>query len=305
MLRALGHDFLGEERFVRLLCAKHLPDAHAQHFPALAEDGLHQPAEKALVATQVGHVIACHADDRTFHLWRRIKHALVYGEEVLHIVPRLYEHREDAIYLAAGCSCHAQGHLALDHPRTTGYEVLVVKHLEEYLGRDIVRIIARKDKRLPVEDGCKIHAEEVFADDIVLQFGETLVQIRHRLPVYLHSLHGARLLHQVLGKHAHPRPYLEHRNVRTGIHSVGYALGYIEICKEMLPQMLLWLDLSHWIIIGLCRKITNKNRDQAHETRIFAFFSLSKRGREHPFPSSPSYDILHDRISHSSSQKGK
>ena len=74
-----------------------------------------------------------------------------------------------------------------------------------------------------------------------------------------------------------------------------YAL---KICPDILKRVEL---PAH--IIG--RKITNKNRDQAHETRIFAFFSLSKREREHPFPSSPSYDILHDRISHSSSQKGK
>lgn len=60
----------GEERgFGR----QHLTQAHAQHLATLVEGGLHHTLEEFLVAAQLGHLIAHHADDGALHLGRRVE----------------------------------------------------------------------------------------------------------------------------------------------------------------------------------------------------------------------------------------
>ncbi len=87
---------------------EHLLEAYTEHLAALVEHGLHQSLEEFLITTQVGHLVTGHADDGTLHLWRWIEHALIYGEEILHIIPCLDEHAEDAIRLVARLGSHAQ-----------------------------------------------------------------------------------------------------------------------------------------------------------------------------------------------------
>ena len=136
----------------------------------MVEDGLDDTTEELFIATEPLDLVACHADDGALHLWRRIEHVGLDGEEVCHVVPCLYEHGEHAILLCPGLRGHAQGHLALYHARAAGDEVAVVEHLEENLRRDVVGVIAREHEGLPAEDLREVHAQEVAFDERSLPY---------------------------------------------------------------------------------------------------------------------------------------
>ena len=239
LLRPPGHGLGGEKRGVgQPVLGEHLPDAHAQHLPSLVEDGLHQALEELLVTAQVGHTVARHAYHGALHLWRRVEHPLVHGEEILHVVPRLYEHAQDAVGLRSRGGGHALGHLALDHARAAGDEFLVVEHLEEYLRRDVVGVVAGEHKLAAVENAAEVHAQEILADDVVAQGGEVRVEVVHALLVYLNGLHLPPFRHEILGQHAHAGAYLQDGQCRAGVHRVGDALGDVEVGQEMLSEIL-------------------------------------------------------------------
>ena len=63
---------------------------------------------------------------------------------------------------------------------------------------------------------------------------ETFGEIRHRLAVNLDHLQRTGLLNQVLGHDAHARAYLQDGQAGTGINSVGYATGYVQVNQEVL-----------------------------------------------------------------------
>ena len=135
-----------------------------KHLATLVEDGLHDTTEELFVAAEIGHIISRHADNSRLHLGWRVEDRGFNGEKVLDIVPRLDEDREDARGLRARLSSHAQGHLTLNHARTAGDEVAVVEHFEEDLRRDVVGIVASKDKLATSKKFAKIHAKEVTGD---------------------------------------------------------------------------------------------------------------------------------------------
>ena len=56
----------------------------------------------------------------------------------------------------------------LDHSRTTGNQVFIIEHLEEYLRGNIVRIVARQHKLLSVEDLVQVHPQEVATYYIII-----------------------------------------------------------------------------------------------------------------------------------------
>ena len=170
---------------------------------------------------------------------------LVDRKEIFHTIPCLDEHREDAVGLRARTCRDALGHLLLYHTGTAGDEILVVQHLEEYLTADIVGIVARQHKGAPLEQLVEAHAQEVVLDDVPLQCGEVLVQIGHRLAVYLHHLQLARLRDEKLGHHTHAGSHFEDGQVGAGIHRVGNVAGDGEVGQEMLTQGFLWLYVSH------------------------------------------------------------
>ncbi len=66
--------------------------------------------EQFFIASQFRRFIACHTDDRTFHLGRRIEYMFVYGEQVFYFVPGLYQDTENAVCLASGTGGNAFGH---------------------------------------------------------------------------------------------------------------------------------------------------------------------------------------------------
>lgn len=84
-----------------MVAIEYLAKGDAEHLAALIEDGLHDTAEELFVAAKVGHVITRHPNDGTLHLWRRIEDTWLNGEEILHVIPSLNQHREDAILLIA------------------------------------------------------------------------------------------------------------------------------------------------------------------------------------------------------------
>ena len=84
-----------------MITAEDLTEGDAQHLATLVKDRFHHTTEKALVTTKVSHLITCHANDGTLNLGRRIEHAWLDGEEILHIVPGLNQYRQDAILFVA------------------------------------------------------------------------------------------------------------------------------------------------------------------------------------------------------------
>jgi len=61
-----------------------------------------------------------------------------------------------------------------------------------------------------------------------------LMQVRNGIEINLDHLELPTLRKDVLGEHTHAWPHLEHRDVRTGINSVGDTLCHTEVGEEML-----------------------------------------------------------------------
>ena len=151
-----------------MVAIEDLTEGDSQHLTALIEDRLDDTTEQLLVATKVGDLITRHTDDGTLNLGRRIKDARLYGEEIFDMIPRLNQYGENAILLVAWLRGHAYSHLVLDHACTAGYQILIIKHLEENLRGDIVGIVARQDKLLSIEHLLEIHAEEIATYYIII-----------------------------------------------------------------------------------------------------------------------------------------
>ena len=232
-----------------------LAQGHAQHLATLVERGLDDAPEQLLAAPERGHAVAGHADNCRLHLWRRVEDRGFDREEVFHVVPRLDEHREDAVGLGARLCNHALGHLALDHARAAGDEVAVVEHLEEYLRGDVVGVVAGEHELPSAEKVVQVHAQEVAGEQEPLslprlcmdgrELRKVFSEVGDGLAVDLDGCHLARLWQQELREHTHARPNFEHGNVRTGIDGVGDAAGYREVGQEVLTEVLLRLYLLH------------------------------------------------------------
>ena len=188
-----------------------------------------------------------------FHLGGRVEHMFVYRKEVLHTVPCLHQHTQDAIRLAARRSCHALGHLLLYHARATGYQFLVLQHLEEDLARYVVGIVARQHEGLSVKQAVEVHFQEVILNDIFLQRGKIFSQVGHRFKVQLHHFQGPFLRDKELGEHAHTGSDLQHGQSWAGIHRVGYIFRYLQVLQEVLSEELLGFYKSHRSFLFKCR----------------------------------------------------
>ena len=112
---------------------ENLTERNTQHLATLVESGFYYATEQLFVATQIGYLVTRHADNGTLHLGRRIEYAWLYGKEILHIIPSLNKHRQDAILFVAWLRGHAYSHLVLNHTGATGNQILIVEHLEENL----------------------------------------------------------------------------------------------------------------------------------------------------------------------------
>ena len=150
-----------------MLGIENLAQRHTQHLTTLVEYRLHHPLEQLFVTTQMLHIITRHPYDGAHHLGRWIKHGGLNGKQILYVIPRLNQYRQNAILFVAGLRSHTYCHLMLYHTRTTGNEVTVVKHLEEYLRRDIIRVVARQHKLLTAKHLTQIHMQKVFAKYIL------------------------------------------------------------------------------------------------------------------------------------------
>ena len=130
--------------------------------------------------------------------------------------------------------------------------MLIVEHLEEDLRGDVVGIVAGKHKLIAIEDVVQVHTQEVLPYDVLTKLRKLLVEVSHRLLVNLDGLDGAWLGDQKLRHHAHTRSDLEHRNVGTGIHRVGYGLSDAEVGEEVLAEVLLRpYGFYHSLLSGL------------------------------------------------------
>ena len=179
-----------------------------------------------LVTPQLLHLVARHTDHGTHHLGRRIEHGGLDGKQVFHMVPCLYQHRQDAVLLVARLRGHAYGHLMLNHARTTGNEVAVVKHLKEDLRRDVIGIVACQHKLLTAEHLTKIHTQEIFTQNVFAKLGKVLVQVGHTLTVNLDNLEGTGLFYEILCHDTHAGSHLQYGQLGAGIYRVGNALSY-------------------------------------------------------------------------------
>ena len=255
-----GHDWSLEKAFGRrVIRIENLSQRDTEHLPTLVEGGLDHATEELFVAAKVSDGIACHTDDGTLYLGRRVENRGLDRKEIFHIIPRLNQYRQDAVLLIARLRGHTNRHLVLDHTRTTRNQILVVEHLEENLRGDVVGVVACEHELLPVEDLMQIHAEEVATYYIIIKAGEVLSEISHTLTVDLNDLERTRLFREILRHHTHTRAYLEDGQLRIGlIHRVSDPLGDAQIGQKMLTKILFRSYLLHF-----AAKVINKNEKMA------------------------------------------
>ena len=151
-----------------MICIENLTQRDTEHLPTLVEGGLDHTTEQLFITTQIGNFITRHTDHGTLHLGWWIENRGLDRKEVFHVIPRLNQHRQDAVLLIARLRSHTNRHLMLDHTRTTRNQILVIEHLEENLGGDVVRVVAREHELLPVEDLMQIHTKEVTTYYIIM-----------------------------------------------------------------------------------------------------------------------------------------
>ena len=190
------------------------------------------------VASQIPGIVAGHADDGAFHLGRRVEDVFVDGEKIFNVVPRLYQHTQYAVSLAAGAGGDAFGHFFLYHACTAGDEVFVVEHLEEDLARYVVGIVAGQHEGVSVEHAPQVHLQEVVFDDVVFQLRVGFAQVGHGFVVYFDHLHLPLLGQQELSEYSHAGAYFEYGQGGAGVDGVGDVLCYFQVFQEVLSQKL-------------------------------------------------------------------
>ena len=167
----------------------------------------------------------------------------------------------------------------LNHTSATRDKVLIVEHLEEYLRRDVVGVVAGKHEGLPVEDGMEVHFEEVAGEDVGFLWnvecgmwneitlviilhcpGEALLQVLNALAVDLYHFQGTGLFHQELSHHTHAWTYLQYGKITVRlIYCVSNPLCNIKVSKKMLTQILLRSYLFHYGAICFVCKVTKNS----------------------------------------------
>ena len=136
----------------------------------------------------------------------------------------------------------------LNHACTAGNEVAIVNHLKEYLRRYVVWIVACQHKLPASEHLSEVHTQKVALDDgvLTLVLKQRSLQISNALAVNLHHLQRSGLSHQILRHHTHAWAYFEHRQVAIRlVHRISYALGNVQVNKEVLTEVLFRSYLLH------------------------------------------------------------
>ena len=110
----------------------------AQHLATLAERRLDDPHEEPFVAIEPFDAVAAQTDNGALDLGRRIEDLLPYRKEVFDVVPRLQQHRKNAVLLRPRRTGDAGGDLALNHADAFRYQIAILQDLEEDLRRDVV-----------------------------------------------------------------------------------------------------------------------------------------------------------------------
>ena len=111
----------------------------ADHLAPLAEGGFHHLHEQGFVAAETLRGVAAQADHGALDLRRRIEHRLVHGKQIFDVIPRLQEHRQDAVLLRPRRLRDPYGDLLLDHAPALGNEIAVFQHLEKKEAQNLYR----------------------------------------------------------------------------------------------------------------------------------------------------------------------
>ena len=189
----------------------------AQHLAPLTERSLDHAHEQPLVARQPHDAVAAQADDGAFDLGRRVEDLLPYREEVLDVVPRLQQHREDAVLLRSGRAGDPLGHLALDHAHALGDKVAMLQHLEKNLRRDVVREISDHTHSVG-KQRAQLHAQEIARHEPRRKFGIVGTEVVDALGVDLGAPHDdVAAPQQELRQHAHAASHLQHRRRASAV----------------------------------------------------------------------------------------
>ena len=86
-----------------------------------------------------------------------------------------YEDAKDSVCFGARFGGKAFANLFLYHSAAIGDVLLVVEHLEKYLARNVIWIIASEHELFTVEEAVELHFQEVIRNDVLL------LQLRHVL----------------------------------------------------------------------------------------------------------------------------
>ena len=272
----------------------------ADHLAALPERGLHDADEEPLVAVEPHGGVASQPHDGALDLGRRVEDRLVDREEVLDVVPRLQQHREDAVLLRSGPLGQPHGDLLLDHAHALGHEVTVFEHLEEDLRRDVVGEVA--DDLQPLrKERPQVELQEVPLDEPGRELRVVRMEVGDALRVDLGTpRHDVAAPQQKLRQHPHAAPHLQHGG-RIGQHGrrsrrrcpategVADLARDVQVDQKMLSQRLFCSDFTH-----RCRKDSAKrpsrqiypaaNLPAAATDRLADSSPTEKRGAEPAAP---------------------
>ena len=121
----------------------------------------------------------------------------------------------------------------------------VVEHLEEYLARDIVRIVTSEHKGITVKQVVQIHFQKVVLNDMLLHLRIVCTQVGHRLKVDFHHVNRTFFGYEKLSEDTHTWPYLKDGQRGTLVDSICYGFRYGKVFQKVLSQKFLGLYLFH------------------------------------------------------------
>jgi hypothetical protein len=147
--------------------------------------------------------------------------------------------------------------------------VTVFKEFEEYLGRDMVRVIPREAENGSGETDVEIHAEEIVGEDTPCQSGETFFEAGDGFKVYLDHSEVIPHIEQVTGEGAGAGTYFENGIVAVRFERFGNAASDGCVAKKMLSEGFFGSDsVGHRFVPDLCAR-----RGQRYEeVGIFAAY---------------------------------
>jgi hypothetical protein len=208
----------------------------AEGLAALVESGLDDLSETGFVARQTGTAVASEANNGALDLGRGRENIFIDGEKIFDIIPYLDEYAEYTVSTVTVRCGKALGDLALYHTGTTGNAVSLFDEFEEYLGGDIIGVIAGEAENGSRETGSEVHTEEVLDKDTPFEGWKQTAETVGQSTVNLDDGEVVTGFKEVAGECTFAGAYLKDGITTVTIKGIGYTAGDAFVTEEMLSE---------------------------------------------------------------------